>query len=217
MVDYRDQQHTGQLLSLLEFHGRGPGEWMTAVDPIGLLYEGVRQSRTAIVTDDYVLDVFQLSAHAPRTFHWITHTLGAHESLKSSPAPQPCARKLPASGKWLRDLRQAACDETIRIELSEDSVQLRITIAAQAGTVLLTCGYPLTDESDSPLSPMILLERKAKSTVYAVLYQAGRGDLPQLELKSMPSVNGRLQFKVSGPSINRKHSVYFLSRQGQSE
>jgi len=46
---------------------------------------------------------------------------------------------------------------------------------------------------------MLLVERRAASTIYAVVYHAGKGNLPDVQLKALGDVDGRLVYQVSGP------------------
>ena len=54
-------------------------------------------------------------------------------------------------------------------------------------------------EAGGALIPMLLVERRAASTIYAVVYQAGKGNLPDVQLKALGDVDGRLVYQVSGP------------------
>ena len=48
----------------------------TIGDLNGRLYEGVRQLRTLIVSEGWVLDFFQAASTAPLEFAWLTHVDG---------------------------------------------------------------------------------------------------------------------------------------------
>jgi hypothetical protein len=206
MVDYRDQKGTSHLLSLMEFRGTGDEQRATAVDAVGALYGGVRQSRTIILTPAGVLDVFQIAADRPHTLHWITHTLGTLEDLHAS-LPLQESTPLPPPGNWLHAFREAATDDTFQIDCREDNVHLRITVAAQPATKLIVCGYPKTDKPDTPLVPMILIERHAAATVYAVFYQAGRNDPDSLRLELITADPNRIVCRIHAPSGPREYGI----------
>ena len=80
-------------------------------------------------------------------------------------------------------------------------------MAPQPETKVIACGYPETDKPDAPTIPMLLVERRAASTIYAVVYQAGNKDLPELHLKAFGDADGRLVYQVSGPWGNRRHMI----------
>lgn len=82
-----------------------------------------------------------------------------------------------------------------------------MTIAGQPGTKVINCGYPETDAPNCPTIPMVLVHRQSADTIYAVLYQVGKGHLPHLQLKSLGQVDGHLIYQVSGPWGVRRHLV----------
>ena len=207
MIDYRDQRPISERLWLEEYRDLPEEKVVTAIDRKGLLYEGVKQSRTICVRREYVLDVFQVVSDTPHDIHWIIHTMGRPESQKASIALRPSQVRIPGPGVWLRDFKAGKSDAEIRIEWLEDSVRFRMTMAPQPATLVITCGYPETDKPDSPTIPMLLVERRAASTIYAVVYQAGNGDLPQLNLKALDNIDDRLVYQVSGPWGNRRHLI----------
>lgn len=207
MVDNRDQKGIGEVLTLVEFRDGPDEKSVTAADLKGLLYEGVRQSRTIVVTADYVLDVFQIAAQTEHDIKWIIHTIGTGDSQRSSVALRPGQVKLPGPGSWLRDFRTATTDQPIRLELSEDLVNFAVTMAAVPGTRLITCGYPTTDEPNCPTTPMVLIERRAAATIYAAVYQAAKQQLPTVQIEQFEDAADRLTFSVSGPWGRCEHSV----------
>lgn len=207
MIDYRDQRSIGERLSLVEYRDLPEEKVITAADHKGLLYEGVRQSRTICVRAEYVLDVFQVVADEPHDIHWITHAIGSPESQKASIALKPAQMNIPGPGKWLRNLRTGNSDDEIRIEWLEDSVKFRITLAPQPGTKVVTCGYPKTDKPGSPTIPMLMVERRAANTIYAVVYQAGKGGFPKVHIKAIGDSDSRLVYQVSGPWGKRRHLI----------
>lgn len=207
MIDNRDQRGIGELLTLVEFADSPDEKTVTAADYRGALYEGVKQARTIVVTSDYVLDVFQISALAKHDIKWIIHTIGTPDSQESSVSLKPADIKLPGPGSWLRDFRAATTDRSIRLEWSEDSVRFSMTMAGAAGTKLITCGYPTTDEANCPTTPMVLIERRAAATVFAAVYQAGKEQLPEILIKQVEAGPRRLGFQVTGPRGQTRHVV----------
>jgi hypothetical protein len=207
MIDYRNQNSIGKRLWIEEYRDLPEEKVVTAVDDEGLLYEGIKQSRTICVRREYVLDVFQVNSETKHDIHWLIHGIGRPQSQKSSITLQASEIKLPGPGKWLRDFKVGAGSEEINIEWSEDSVRFRIVMAAEPETKIISCGYPETDEPDCPAIPMLLVERQAERTVYAVVYQAGKKVLPEMHIKSMGTVDGRLVYQVTGPWGKRRHLI----------
>lgn len=207
MIDNRDQRGTAELLSLLEFRDAPDEKSVTTADLKGLLYEGARQSRTIAVTADYVLDVFQISAQTEHDVKWIIHTIGTPDGQKSSVELSRAQIKLPGPGSWLRDFQAATTDHLIRLEWSEDAVRFAMTMTGVPGTRLITCGYPTTDEPNCPATPMVLVERHAAATVYAVVYQAAKRQLPTVRIEQLEDAADRMIFKLSGPWGRREHSL----------
>ncbi len=205
MIDCRDQRGTGERLWLEEYRDLPDEKAVTVVDRKSLLYEDIRQSRTICVRGEYVLDVFQIVSDAPHKIDWIIHTIGMLE--KSSIELEPADVNIGGPGVWLKDFRAGKSDGDIRMEWGEDSVRFAMTVAAQAGTKVITCGYPQSDEKNSLTTPMVLVEREAANTVYAVVYQAARSKIPQADIKALGEVDGRLVFQVSGPWGIRRHLV----------
>jgi len=209
MIDNRDQRGVGEVLTLVEFRDGIDEKSVTAADLKGLLYEGVRQCRTVAVTSDYVLDVFQIAAHTEHDIKWIIHTIGTPDSQRSSIELRPGQGKLPGPGSWLRGFRTATTDDAFRLEWSENAVKFAMTMAACPNTKLITCGYPATDEPNCPTIPMLLIERKAATTVYAAVYQAARRQLEDIQVEQLEGMDDRLVFRVSGSWGRGEH---FLPR-----
>ena len=207
MIDYRNQRSIGKRLWLEEYRDLPAEKVVTAIDYEGLLYEGIKQSRTICVRREYVLDVFQVNSDIKHDIHWIVHGIGKPESQKSSPALEASTMKLPGPGKWLRDFRVGESNDEIQIEWSGDSVRFRIVMASEPGTKIISCGYPVTDEPNCSTIPMLLVERQAACTIYAVVYQADKKELPDIHVKPLAAVDGRLVYQVTGPWGKRRHLI----------
>jgi hypothetical protein len=213
MIDNRDQKGTGERLWLEEYRNLPDEKAVTVMDNKSLLYEGVRQSRTICVRPEYVFDVFQIVSASPHDIHWIAHTTGKLQSQNTSVALEPAQIKIGGPGRWLKDFHTGKSDDRIRIEWTEDSVRFRMTMAAEAGTIVSTCGYPQSDEPDSTTIPMVLFERRAANTIYAAIYQASNGvshpqaenKIPSVDITALGDVDGRLVYEVTGPWGNRRH------------
>jgi hypothetical protein len=211
-IDYRDQRGIGERLSLLEYRDLPEEKAVTAADNKGLLYEGVRQSRTVCVRGEYVLDVFQVVGEAEHDIAWIIHTIGDPPSQRCSVEQSPAKIEIPGPGSWLRDFRIGTTDGEIRMGWSEDDVHFDMTMASGPGTKVITCGYPSTDEPNCATTPMVIIERNEARTIFAAVYQAGRDELPQTGIKRLEDVDGQLVYEIAGPLGQRCHYIRQLRR-----
>jgi hypothetical protein len=207
MIDYRDQRSIGQKLRLEEYRDLPEEKVVTAADHQGLLYEGIKQSRTICVRREYVLDIFQVNSDTNHDIHWIIHGIGRLESQKSSVPLEASKMSLPGPGRWLRDFKSGASDDQIRIKWTEDAVRFEVVLAAEPKTKIISCGYPQTDEPNCSTIPMLLIGRQAARTIYAAVYQAGKGKLSNIHIKPIGDEDGRLVFQVTGPWGERRHLV----------
>src|SRR5690606_351811 len=76
MIDGLDQRCSCEMLDLIEYRDLPDEKRVTAADRRGILYPGVRQSRSLTMTPDYILDVFQVDVgDQPRQIDWIVHIM----------------------------------------------------------------------------------------------------------------------------------------------
>lgn len=210
MMDYRDQKGAAEKLWLEEYRDLPDGKVVTVMDRTGLLYDGVRQSRTICVRPEYVLDVFQIVSNAPHNFGWIIHTTGKTGSEKSSLIFEPAEVKIAGPGRYLSDFRAGQTDDQFRIEWAEAPVRFAMTMAAEAGTKVILCGYPQSDEPNCATIPMAIVEHRAANTTFAVVYQAAKGPIPQVEIRAIENVDGRAVYQVKGPWGTQRHLIPHL-------
>ncbi len=209
MIDGRDQRCVPQLLDLLEFRDLPSEKRVTAADRDGLLYPGVRQQRTVCVTDDYVLDVFQVQCDSPRRIEWITHVLDEQASQQTELAFGAMADPQDGASAWLRDFRSAAGEADWQIEWKAPNVLFRLQMLGEPATELIRCGYPKTDEPDSPRIPMLIVRRRARATTFAAIYTAGRKRLPEACLCQLPERDGQLRYQIT---VGSRRSVHLIPR-----
>lgn len=212
MIDGHDQQGVAQVLDLIEYRDLPAEKRVTAADRRGLLYAGVAQQRTICVTDAYVLDVFQVRCDKPRSIDWIMHALDGQATRAAGPETKPVdppSRDGP--WRWLAGFREAPVDATWTIAWQSGPVHLRLDMLAEPGTRVLECGYPVTDEPDTARLPMLLVRRRAASTVFAAVYTAGRSPCGPVTLTQGPWQEGRLRFIVRTPTGPGEHLVPVLA------
>jgi hypothetical protein len=207
MIDYRDQRSIGKKLRLEEYRDLPEEKVVTAADHQGLLYEGIKQSRTICVRPEYVLDIFQVNSDINHDIHWIIHGIGSLESQKSSVPLERSKMNLPGPGRWLRDFKSGVSSEEIHIKWSEDSVRFEVILAAEPKTKIISCGYPQTDDPNCSRIPMLLVGRQAARTIYAVVYQVSKSKLSNIHITPIGTQDGRFAYRVTGPWGERRHLI----------
>ncbi len=215
MIDGRDQRGTPDLLTLIEYHDLPAEKRVTAADRRGVLYEGVRQQRTICLTEGYCLDVFQVMCDSPRQIDWIMHILDEKTKRTAGPETRPC-EPLGKDGAWawLRDFRSSRQDRQWHAAWRSGDVHLRLDMPGCPGTEIVECGYPATDEPATGRIPMLIVRRKAASTVFAAVYTFGRSGPGDVTLTVLPDRDGRLAFEVEAPAGRGVHLVPRLAPPG---
>ncbi len=208
MIDGKDQRSSGDLLDLVEFRDLPAEKRVTAADRQGILCEGVRQQRTICLTEHYTLDVFQVACDSPRQIDWVMHVLDPQAQrtggLELKPAAPP-ARD--GAWVWLRDFRAAPADDDWFASWQSDGVHLRLDAQGEPGTQVIECGYPATDEPAAGRIPMLLVRRKARQTVFAVVYTVGRALQGKVRLESCPDREDRMVWSVETAAGRGVHLV----------
>jgi len=183
MVDYRSQRSIRKGLQVVQLRDAPDEKRVCVADPNGSLYAGVRQMRCIVVRPHYVLDVFQLESDQEHDYSWITHGAGRLESLRASVllAPSTDGVRGPG-GAWLRDVRRCETDSDVSVDCSVAEVKYRITIGGGPATEVIACGYPVNDQTDAALLPMLVIHRRAANATYVVVHQAGQADLRSIRV-----------------------------------
>ena len=215
MIDGKDQICGPRMLRLVEYHDLADEKRVTATDEEGLLYPGVRQMRTIAMTDDYVLDVFQVRADADRQIDWIMHMLSDKASMpvEANPVVAKCSSfKLPSEGawQWLRDGRSFTPDGPVRLEWREEQSRLRLCMLPEGIERVILCGYPAGDKADSGSVPMMIARQRGRQAVFAAVWLIG-DRIGNVELNRLADREGRLVFEVKTDGHARGHLVPMLA------
>jgi hypothetical protein len=186
VVDGRDQPHLSRQLRLVDFAATTGLARATIADAEGLLYPGVRQQRTVIVTPDYVLDVFRVESDKPHTYDWTLHPLGERGQTSSTLRFEPAVAMDGPSPppKWIKNGRRAATDRTWQAEWAERGIELRLTLLGEARTEVWLWDFPRDDRFSPPPTPMLQVRRRARSTDFVAIYQSGRNPSPPLDFRA---------------------------------
>jgi hypothetical protein len=212
MIDGNDQRMSPRMLRLIEFHDLPAEKRATAADLDGVLYDGVRQMRTIAVTDDYVLDVFQVDAG--KTSHqidWIVHALDEHARLVDGGRPDLASAEpyaLPDQGpaRWLRDGRVVNPEGDLRLTWKNDETAVHLAMLDPQADKLIVCGYPATDEPQSGAIPMLILRRQGQRALFAAVWIVGEA-AREFAIRRLEARENRLQFEVTGDGRARHHFV----------
>jgi hypothetical protein len=210
LVDGHSQRFAGTRLDLIEFTNAPGLKRVTLADLHGRLYDGVRQSRTLIVTRDYVLDFFQASSAEPHDFTWLTHVDG--QRVAGSVAGTTPV-KLPAEAPWsyLREPKVAGRTNQFWESFAHGKKRLRLDLLADAPAEITHCGFPRDDSPSSETIPMRMVQRRGTNAWFLAVYRMVGRPNQTVRLEVGHSQPG--QFAVSA-SIGRKiirHTVPRLS------
>ncbi len=212
MIDGADQRCMPEMLRLVEFRDLPEEKRVTAIDDKGILYDGIRQMRTLAMTPEYVLDVFQVDCGAKsRQIDWIVHVLDGNAKMAEAGNPDLASREpfdLPKTGawKWLRNARSFKPGGPIRMEWQDGDVRLRLRMLDPSAERVILCGYPSTDQPDSPSVPMMMVRKKAKQAVFAAVWLIG-SEVEEIDFKALPKHEGMLVYQVKTGETTRKHLV----------
>jgi hypothetical protein len=169
MVDGRNQRLLGQRLDLLEFTNTPALKRATIGDLKGRLYEGVRQLRTLILTEDGVLDFFQAASAAPHEYTWLTHVDG-QTAGGSARATNAVAWPVAAPWSYLREPRGAAANRTTWECFTDGEHTLRMDVLASGPAEIVHCGFPRNDGPGAPTVPMRLYTLRGTNVWFLAYY-----------------------------------------------
>ncbi len=226
MIDGADQRTGPRMLRLVEFRDLPDEKRATAVDEEGLLYEGVRQMRTLAMTPDYLLDVFQVNCgERARQIDWIVHVMDPTarivraqsgdvpprlpESARSAPwipaGWKPADIPDTSAWRWLRDARSIPVTDELRMEWTDGRARLRLLLVGTTSEAV-TCGYPSTDEKDSPALPMLIARTRGVRAAFAAVWLVG--DAPDsVAIAPGPARESTVSWRVTCAKRTREHLV----------
>ncbi len=212
MIDGQDQRMSSQMLPLIEFRDLPAEKRVTVADLDGVLYDGVRQMRTVAMTEHYVLDVFQVNTgDATRRIDWIAHTLDEHASLmdpddtiKERSTPFTFPQEGPT--RWLRDARSISNSGELSLSWKNETSALHMTMLDPQADQIILCGYPATDEPETPTIPMMIVRRHADRALFAAVWSTAE-KRPDIRIIPRGPREKRLHFEVFVNGQTRRHFV----------
>ena len=158
-----DPKATGRLLAFSDT----PNDARTTVITTNA-YPGTALTRTMILTDGYLVDVFQVSSDSERTFDWCWHNEGTGWlGLDTERLPGSLGA---ANGyQHLRDVDVADGEDTWHADFLQQGANLRLTMLGAEGTKV----YLATPYTPAPRDTRVLLvRRKGKSATFVSVMEA---------------------------------------------
>jgi hypothetical protein len=196
MVDGKDHNPINSKLELEAFINNDNLKLATISDNRGIVYPGVRLSRTVAVTGEYVLDIFQAVSDEEHTYDYVFHGYDDGGAFRVSDDSVPFGLPNSASWKWLRNARQLTVDGDWHAVAQQGNVISRLTMLGYSGTRVITCEFPRKDNFEPPSIPMLIARRMGKSALFVAVIQAERGELPPVDIRVNERKHELLRIKV---------------------
>ncbi|MCX8052192.1 MAG: alginate lyase family protein [Armatimonadetes bacterium] len=207
MVDGIDHSLIEKKLELLEFINAPGLKLATVADLNGLVYPGVKMKRTVAVTNEFILDVFQVSSNAEHTYDYLFHTCSDDGILDSGDGFEPINLGNKAPWTWLRNIRARPIDTNWYVSAHQDGLTTRVTMVGEPGTKLVTCEFPRDDNFSRPPISMLIVRRKAKSTIFVALIQVECGPLPEARIFVSEEKHGRIRVRINMDGETREFKI----------
>lgn len=206
VVDGRSQRHPDRRLDLVETSALPEAKRVSIGDLSGRLYEGVRQLRTCIVRDEYVLDVLQVRADSPRELAWTVHVDGRPGASSAGPG---APAELPPGPSWryLKDPRAVEVPRRFSETFEDGGRTFRLDILLDGPAELLSCGFPLDDGPTPRTVPMRMVRSRAAAARYVAVYRTGAPAREPLEVRAEPDVLESLRVEVRLGPRELRHRI----------
>lgn len=205
LLDGQNQRFPRRPLDVVEFHVLPDVQRATIGDLDGQLYEGVRQLRTMILCEAYVLDVFQVDAETPRDITWVVHVDGVGTSSSAEDWQTTVLPDGP-SWRWLRNPERASEPVTTYAEqFTADGRNWRLDVAMDAPGAVIRCGFPRDDSPAAATYATRMIRRTGPSAWFAALYRTAATDAPAAHVTLEPAPMGRYAAVVQFGDTVRRH------------
>lgn len=196
MVDGKDHNPIGHKLELVSFIDGPEVKLATIADTHGVVAQGVTMTRTVAVTEDFVLDIFQLASDAEHTYDYLFHTPADHGAFEPDDGSEGVKMGSKPPWMYLVNARRKVCDDDWCVSARQGGVTARLMMVGKPGTKVITCQFPGKDDLREAPSPMLIARRKAKSTVFVALLQVEPGALPVTRVSAHDGRHGCLRVAV---------------------
>jgi hypothetical protein len=205
MVDGKSHNRIAQKLALEQFADAGELKLASVSDRQGLIYPGVKMMRSVAAAPDYVLDVFQVWSDQEHTYDYLFHSHDDQGGFTFSPQDGFVPFELGAGApwKWLKNVRQRRIDGDWSATAAQGALRARLSMLAEPGTSLIACQFPATDTFRPPGIAMLMVRRRAKSTIFVAVLQAERNALPGVTAVVRNEKYGTLRITVRSGKTSR--------------
>jgi len=205
-------------------HDFGPDLKSFAIE--GSAFKGVDQSRTLLLTKEYLADVFHASDRSgeARVFDWVLHGLG--QLFPGNPAAyHPTNALVPfywwvdnergreADGPWRADWIQSSAGVTRGLQFGKDwfeaAVGVRMTMLGATGTEVFCGDGPITDGppyhriegNPEGSSPLVVARRRAAATTFAAVHEPYEGQPAIEQVLRFAETDKAVALVVRGPKF----------------
>lgn len=179
MVDNKMQNDLIRRLDIAEYSSLPDVKRITMADYSCQLYPGVKQMRTCIVKEDYVLDIFQVISQSNHRYSWIYH---AAAQSKDCSVKEFENKALPHAAPWkyLQDVKESTDAFThLQETFSNDKDTFKIDLMTSNQSKLITAGYPLSNAPDTKIAANTrMISCNAKEAIFTAVYRLKDVDLP---------------------------------------
>ncbi len=206
MVDGQSQRHPGKRLELVEYQILPEVQRVTMADRDGRLYPGVQQMRTFLISDAYILDVFQVKAETTRNLTWLLHVDGksVDNSGEAWMALTPWAE---GPKRWLREPESAPLAGQYHEVFQHESDHFTLDVhPSSAETTITRCLYPRDDRPDSDAYATRMIDVDTNQAIFLAVYRRGTHEKLE-ELTVRPASLGRLEVTVNTGDAIRHHLI----------
>jgi hypothetical protein len=173
MVDGLEQSSIDEKLEVVEFTDSAEVKSVTIRDAAGQVYPGVGMMRSVFATDDFVLDVFQLSSGKEHVYDYMYHSVDDNGTFRCDTLMTSCDLGQVPPWNWIHNAKSARFDEGWQVTTQQGDVTAFFSMAGNPGTEVVLCEFPYKDNFQRPPFPMLIARRKARSTVFASVIAAG--------------------------------------------
>lgn len=208
MVDNEDQNSSPETLDLIEFHNLSNVKRATIGDLSGILYDGVRQLRTLIILDDYVLDMYQVASDEEHQYSWMVHVNGDEasssiEKYEWRPHDFPESPSL----KWLQNPMKACEQREFSAEYSNQDKRFRIDLTTSGPAEVIRYGFPKKDTESPEVWPSLSVSRTTDTFWIIAVYRMDEAIDSELVISVSPGKLNQWEIRTKIDSEERTHIV----------
>jgi hypothetical protein len=213
VVDRENQVRNPKPLDLIEFTVLPEAKRLCMGDLNGHLYEGVRQMRTIIATDDYVLDVFEVAADSERDIAWVTH-IDADENQIFQTKWQQSQWIDQTPWSFLKGKEISSKAESFWETFTQDGKHFRIDLIVDNQAKYIKTNYPTTQ---GKYIPMRMIEADGvRRAMFAAVYRVSSEPITspiEINIKKGIGENIEILFQRNGRRFS--HRVSSLSEEAE--